>query len=93
MNFLRSLYHNRQLFQLIRMRDLNAKLKQCVLHDFAIIAAQSSNGVGYAGAVTVVLYRCKSCGAHTTNTLLGAWTVADLLRTESEVSELERLAK
>lgn len=42
-------------------------------------------------ACTVVLYRCE-CGIHNTIVFTGSWDIGDFLKTESGVSELERLA-
>lgn len=41
---------------------------------------------------TVVLYRCTRCGLHQSHMVGGEWSIADIIRMDSEVSELERMA-
>ncbi len=38
---------------------------------------------------TVLLYRCSGCGQHSTSVFLGAWALADFLKTKSEIQELK----
>lgn len=43
--------------------------------------------------MTVLLRRCSVCCTHQTFCLNGEWTLSQLVRKESELSELERIAK
>lgn len=41
---------------------------------------------------TILLTRCINCGAHQVQGYPGSWTIADFIKTESSVNELERIA-
>jgi hypothetical protein len=40
---------------------------------------------------TVFLVRCKRCGAHGSKSLLGGWTIEQLLKTEADEAQLARM--
>jgi hypothetical protein len=61
------------------------------LHDMTVIGAQHISG--FPHPTTAVLFRCARCGVHWTAGFLGSWTLEDFLRRESEIAELERIAK
>jgi hypothetical protein len=56
-----------------------------------VIGAQHISG--FPHPTTAVLFRCARCGVHWTAGFLGSWTLEDFLRRESEIAELERIAK
>jgi hypothetical protein len=42
---------------------------------------------------TILLLRCKSCGSYDVRVFMGSWTIEQFSRNESEIAELERMAK
>lgn len=58
-------------------------------HELVLIQAQSLP----AERVTLILKRCSRCGAHASFPTPGIWTIEELSRTESEISQLERMVK
>lgn len=43
------------------------------------------------GSYTILLKRCSECGTHNIESFPGSWTLADFVRTESCLDELERI--
>jgi hypothetical protein len=60
-------------------------------HDYRLISCKPMGGLPFLS--TVVLSRCSTCAQHQTGIYAGAWDLSDLLRTEHEVSELDRVAR
>ncbi len=58
-------------------------------HDLVPIDAQQFVHPAIGAQQTVLLYRCSGCGQHSTSVFLGAWALADFLKTKSEIQELK----
>jgi hypothetical protein len=61
-------------------------------HDFTLIERQDFKGDAN-GPMTMILRRCDRCGMHQIHFLAGVWSLQELTRTQSEISELERLVE
>lgn len=61
-------------------------------HDETLIDCQPADGF-MGGKLTVILYRCRRCRRHFTDAIPGTWSLAQLHRQQSEIADLERMAR
>ena len=64
-----------------------------VFHDYVVINSQLLKGDTVVTPQTVVLRRCSRCGMRIWQTYVGEWELIDFLKTDSDMSWLERAAK
>lgn len=60
-------------------------------HDFAVTGSQHL--AGHTPPMTIAMYRCRKCHLHSSVMHHGHWELTDFVRSESEIDELERIAK
>jgi hypothetical protein len=74
------------------MTEINPILNACgFAHDLAVVGSRQLTDT--TPIMSVVLYRCRKCGLHSSALHHGQWELADFVRDESEIEELRRTAK
>jgi hypothetical protein len=79
--------------QLLRAFKLSKPaVSECAHHELAVINVFHFEAGGVLAVQhTAVLKRCAGCGVHITPMLSGHWTLEEMLRKESSVSEFEKI--